>query len=232
MAIYQEIAAVLEAEIKQNYNAGELLPSETQLAGRFSVNRHTVRHAIDELVKEGLILRKQGKGNIVQAPISRYLLRKKADFTGNLVVESNSINSEVVKSSVILASASIAEALNVEAGKKIVHIQTVRVLSDRPISIIDHYLDQEEWWFRFKYFSKGSLHKFIESELDLQVTRKSTQLRAVMPTRAEVKLLQMEEGNIPLVKMKTINVVKNSDRVMEYSISVTRSDLVELVMEH
>ena len=51
MAIYHKIATQLRDEISARYRSGDLLPSENQLAGRFDVNRHTVRRAIDELVQ-------------------------------------------------------------------------------------------------------------------------------------------------------------------------------------
>ena len=54
-AVYLQIAQILEEEIKAIYVAGDYLPTEKELALRFSVNRHTLWHAIDEVVDMGLI---------------------------------------------------------------------------------------------------------------------------------------------------------------------------------
>lgn len=58
--------------------AGERLPSEPVLAKDFKVSRFTVAKAVEQLVKDGLIIRKQGSGTFVaEAPLRRqpgYLL--------------------------------------------------------------------------------------------------------------------------------------------------------------
>lgn len=43
---YQEIAARLEQELRNNYRCGDWLPAEQQLAARFEVNRHTDRKSV------------------------------------------------------------------------------------------------------------------------------------------------------------------------------------------
>jgi GntR family transcriptional regulator len=45
--------------------AGCLLPNETVLAARFGVSVGTLRHAVDELVAEHLLVRRQGRGTFV-----------------------------------------------------------------------------------------------------------------------------------------------------------------------
>ena len=48
------------------YNKGDILPSENELCTTHQVTRPTVRKALDRLVHEGYIRKKQGKGSIVQ----------------------------------------------------------------------------------------------------------------------------------------------------------------------
>src|SRR5215210_3641419 len=47
---------------------GDALPSERRLAGDLAVSRPTLRAVIDELVREGLLLRKHGSGTYVAEP--------------------------------------------------------------------------------------------------------------------------------------------------------------------
>ncbi len=63
---YQEIAGSLRAKILEgSYKAGTLLPTEQQLCGEFKASRQTVRSALQCLVEEGLIRRRQGSGSLV-----------------------------------------------------------------------------------------------------------------------------------------------------------------------
>lgn len=66
--LYRELAERLRQELLA-YRPGDYLPGEIQLAQRFAVNRHTLRRALDELVLEGRVLRRQGKGTqVLEAP--------------------------------------------------------------------------------------------------------------------------------------------------------------------
>jgi GntR family transcriptional regulator/GntR family frlABCD operon transcriptional regulator len=65
---YKKLHKTLKRQILQgDYRKGSLLPSENQLSKAHKINRMTVRHALDELVKDGLITKKAGKGSIVTA---------------------------------------------------------------------------------------------------------------------------------------------------------------------
>lgn len=74
---YLQIAQRLR-DIANSMPAGERLPSEPTLARDFKVSRFTVAKAVEQLVKDGLIVRKQGSGTFVaEAPLRRqpgYLL--------------------------------------------------------------------------------------------------------------------------------------------------------------
>ncbi|HRU07212.1 MAG TPA: extracellular solute-binding protein, partial [Candidatus Brocadiia bacterium] len=53
------------------YAVGGRMPTEQELAVDFSVNRHTVRRALDSLEQEGLVSRAPGRGTTVVAPAVR-----------------------------------------------------------------------------------------------------------------------------------------------------------------
>ncbi len=63
---HEEIARTLAAEIRDGQVPyGRQLPGETTLAERFSVSRNTVRAALTELGRAGLIRTRSGKGSFV-----------------------------------------------------------------------------------------------------------------------------------------------------------------------
>jgi GntR family transcriptional regulator len=64
--LYRQIKSLLMQRLESGeWRPGEAIPSESELAIRFSVSQGTVRKAIDELAAENLLLRRQGKGTFV-----------------------------------------------------------------------------------------------------------------------------------------------------------------------
>ncbi len=64
--LYRQLADLLTARIREGeYLPGSRIPSEHQLAATFSIGRPTARHAIDQLVRKGLLERRRGSGTFV-----------------------------------------------------------------------------------------------------------------------------------------------------------------------
>ena len=59
--VYEQVYDYIEADVHQRL-PGEALPSEVQYSLQLSVSRQTVRKAVDELVRQGLVRRLPGKG--------------------------------------------------------------------------------------------------------------------------------------------------------------------------
>ena len=68
---YEQLAELLRREIGAKQSAAEMyqLPSENELAEQHGISRATVRHALDELEREGWIYRQKGVGSF--APVKR-----------------------------------------------------------------------------------------------------------------------------------------------------------------
>ena len=63
---YQKLKLVLKKNILSGkFKPGQVLPSEHDLREKYNLARFTVRQALDELVKEGLITKHKGKGSFV-----------------------------------------------------------------------------------------------------------------------------------------------------------------------
>lgn len=68
--VHDELRELIEGGV---WRQGERLPTETELATRFGVNRLTLRHALADLARSGLVVARQGVGTFVAdqpAPIA------------------------------------------------------------------------------------------------------------------------------------------------------------------
>lgn len=72
LPLYERVRQALAASIDDGtYQPGDRLPSESRLAEDLGVNRLTVRRAIEELARAGVVESRQGSGTFVSAPIVR-----------------------------------------------------------------------------------------------------------------------------------------------------------------
>jgi len=63
---YRQLYEILRRHIIEGiYETGDMLPSEHELCVTFHMARPTVRHALANLVRDGFIIKRKGKGSIV-----------------------------------------------------------------------------------------------------------------------------------------------------------------------
>lgn len=69
--LYQQVIDIIKNEINSGaYKAGARIPNEFELAESYKVGRVTVRRAIEELVQQGYLTKRQGKARLSMPPSS------------------------------------------------------------------------------------------------------------------------------------------------------------------
>lgn len=228
---YQEIAALLEQDLRQHYQCGDYLPAEHQLAERYEVNRHTLRRAIDELVVRGWVQRRQGVGVLVLMRPFDYPLHAQARFSQNLLEQGSHPTSERLISVLRPTVSHIADALGMEEGQQVIHLRTLRRVNGVPVCVIDHFLPDLSWWGTLQNFTSGSLHGYIQQHLGRELSRTQTRISARRAQAKESRLLEIAT-HAPLMCVRTLNHCEGQSQPAEYSVSLTRADMFELTMEH
>jgi GntR family transcriptional regulator len=120
--------------------SGALIAPEAVLEERFAVSRITIRKAIDDLVSEGLLIRKQGRGTFREIPkvvpqrntISTWTAQMK-----ELGYVPQTAHREVAE---IDPPKKIAHLLKLEEGEKVIQIRRTRLANDEPLTLMVNYL--------------------------------------------------------------------------------------------
>ncbi|HEX4260713.1 MAG TPA: GntR family transcriptional regulator, partial [Acetobacteraceae bacterium] len=82
IAVWRRIADTLRGEIGGGAAApGARLPTEAQLAARFAVNRHTIRRAMEDLARSGLVRVERGRGAFVSEDVLDYTVAPRTRFS-------------------------------------------------------------------------------------------------------------------------------------------------------
>ncbi|GAA3968216.1 phosphonate metabolism transcriptional regulator PhnF [Allohahella marinimesophila] len=226
MAVYQEVARALEQEIRQNFRSGDYLPSEAVLAQRFSINRHTLRRAVDELIDAGMLLRQHGRGTQIIEHAVEYDIAARARFTESVEASGHHAEASIVDRKLMTADEALAQAMWIAPGSPVQLIETLRSVDGRPVTLISHYLNATELPDIARLYQGGSLHGCIGTHLGRRLSRRQGLISAVMPTRRESILLQFPR-NMPLLKVRSNNVCVSTGAVLEYSVARSRCDAFE-----
>src|SRR5665647_2612042 len=81
--LYYQLQEIIRSRIESGqWQPGQQLPPEAELCEEFSLSRGTVRQALADLVREGLLHRRRGKGSFVATPkISQDLMSFATGFS-------------------------------------------------------------------------------------------------------------------------------------------------------
>jgi GntR family transcriptional regulator len=141
LPLYHQVAGVLRQRIEDgDYPVGGKLLSEDELATEFEVSRATIRQAVGELVMEGLVMRRQGRGTFVQERDTNVLQQRFRGSLGDLINESSRAktrNMDVAHDAPIPVH--IAETLQLERPSGTI-VKRTRTMDGQPFALTITYL--------------------------------------------------------------------------------------------
>jgi GntR family transcriptional regulator len=134
--LYARIKDALRQRIVDGtYAPHSQMPSEHELCATFGVSRITVRQALGDLQKEGLIFRLHGKGTFVSKPKAVQNLTSLQGFAEAMASSGYEIINQVRAFRIVKADRHQAHRLDVAEGSELVEIRRVRLLNREPVSL-------------------------------------------------------------------------------------------------
>jgi GntR family transcriptional regulator len=216
--VTQQIADDIREKIEAgSYGPGALLPSEPELAHKYGVSRQTARSALKALEQEGLIVVQSTRGRTVRnrPPLRRISsARRHASHraSGKPEFDTEAIEQGQVPARRILmvgrgpVPTDIAKLLVVESGQEAVIRKRLQLLDSIPAVISTSYYPL---WLAegTRLESADALPEGPDNlieQLGYRFAHGMELLRARMPTREELRLLELDPG-VPVVQMLHID---------------------------
>ena len=229
IAVWRQIGEALADDIRNKlYAAGEQLPSEPELAAKFSVNRHTIRRAMGELEQGGLVRIEQGRGTFVQEHAIDYAIGKRTRFSENLRSQGMLGHQEVLGSQSLRAG-DIAKHLGLTRTAPLLRVQIVGKAENRPISVSEHFFDEKRFPdFAERLASLRSISKVYTHYGIGDYTRKWSRITAALPTPEIARLLGQPKTR-PILQVEALNVDQKGSP-LQYSVARFVGDLVQLMV--
>lgn len=192
---YRQIHEILKKQIQHGeYEVGDYLPSENELCTTYKITRTTARKALDELQKEGFIIRQHGKGSLV---------RERRESLGLLTVKgfSEAVNQKIKTE--LLEPPQISswdfklffKPTEKEKTTRCIFFSRLRYVNDYPVMVEDNWLSEEKVpEFIENSFIQGSFFKTLSQRYLIEIIGSEQELRSIPANKTIADLLRIEES--------------------------------------
>jgi len=224
--LYLQLQRVLKAAIHNHIlSPDDALPSERDLATDFDVSRITVRKALDGLVGEGLLMRRQGSGNFISARVEKNFAML-TSFSEDMRARGRTPRNVWLKRSTGTVTPGEALTLRLSPGTPVYRFHRLRFADDAPMAIelatvVASSLPTLD-------SVRESLYEALERNGQRPV-RALQRLRAVLLTAEQAELLKAREGDAGLL-VERLGSLRDG-RAVEFSQSFYRGDVYDFVAE-
>jgi DNA-binding GntR family transcriptional regulator len=214
---YRKLYEILRKHILSGlYTEGSLLPSEHELCATHGITRPTVRHALEALVKDGLIVKKQGKGSIVRKPLQNIgilSIAGTASAIGVQFLKTDILQKPVIRSWPGNFPFELSETER-EAG--CVYTERLRYVDDVPLFYdINHLPNIYIPRLTSRSFENKSLFEILRKHYNIEVKGGEQKLKAILPDLKISGLLRLKPGQ-PVLYMER-KLFTNKDGFFIYS---------------
>ncbi len=223
--------------LRRRIESGELpaqsaIPSERELAQELGVSRMTVRAAIDELVDEGLLIRRHGRKTIVADESRADKINRAAGFSSfseEMRLRGWQPRSQVCQATTILADVAIAAQLNVPIGARVILIERLRFADDEPLAHEFVHLAHSRFPGLLALdLANSSLYDQLESKFGVRPVYAEESVEAVLMSPQEAALFGLEPGAPALL---TRRITRDEDEnIIEAATTLYRGDRYRMVL--
>jgi len=223
VALYYQLKTILADKImNKEWQVGDRLPSEFELCKQYGVSRITVRQALAELEREGLVKRRQGVGTFVTVPKIEQQLTSFYTFSEEFRKRGLHPRNEVEKLEIRVPTSKIAEALQLHGDERVYYLKRLRYADDVLMAIESTYLPVR----LFPNLTKEELvttplYDVMRSKYGVVVDSARETFGAVAVSRREAELFQLPAGH-PAIDLERFAYA--GDQCVEYTVGVVRGD--------
>jgi GntR family transcriptional regulator len=205
--LYEQVKKkITESLVQGEWNPGEVIPSEIELANVYDVSQGTVRKAIDELSAESVLIRRQGKGTYVATHTEENIQLRFLKLTSNFGLKEK-LDNQLVSFSKEKATNKLAKILNINSSSTIISMKRVLTFNEKPL-ILD-VIKIPAQYFRgltaeMVVERKGSMYRMYETDFGIRMLRADEKIKAISANFESASLLNIKE-NSPLLSVERLS---------------------------
>ena len=193
--LYKYIKEDIVRQIKDGvYKPDQCLPSERDFCLIYGTTRMTVRHALNDLVVEGVVYRLQGKGTFVAGTKLVQPLMQVTGFTEDMLRRGKTPSSKLLYAGIRKANHIIANDLNIGLGQDYILIHRLRLADGVPLAIEETALSYQLCRpLLDDDIEHGSIYERLR-QLGIRLVTGEQYMEASLAGSEQAELLQIECG--------------------------------------
>lgn len=216
-------------ELIEALGSGDAIPSERQLGIDLGVSRLTVRAALDELVREGYLVRRRGAGTFVAEP----KVAKGIDitsFSDDMRARGLTPGSRTIELRTIPAGARLGRILHVSPSEPVVAVKRLRLADADPMAIeLLHVRSSLVPNLTAADLELNSFYDLLTSRYDVSIVGGTQTVEPTVTNEEESAALGVPLHS-PALLFERVTRTAAGD-VVEYTSSTYRGDRYRLVTE-
>jgi len=224
LPLYYRIYTELRNRILNGYYKDGKLPPEMKLCKEFDVSRITIRNALEQLKREGLISRAKGIGTYIRKFESEEQLTVLTGFTDEM--KGKKVTSKVLENKLVNVPLEAQERFELPTSTLVVLLKRVRYIDDKPIAIESAYLNPSVDLRLLNILQEDmgnqSLYNFIRRELSINLSYAEEILEVTKTSKEESAWLVVKQGDCAILRKRF--TYTEDGKCIEYVLSIYRGD--------
>ena len=199
------------------------IPGEEELASTYSVSRMTARQAVTQLVNEGVLYRRAGKGTFVARPKIERKLARLTGYYEEMGSRGLHPGTRVLKQSIVEAGRKLAQLLAISPDDLVIRIFRLRLADGEPMALQTVHIPNCRCPALVNDdLTKFSLYQLLEQKYGLKLGHAQERISASVASRQQALLLAVPK-DAPLLHIERLTFL-DSDVPIEYVESLYRAD--------
>jgi GntR family transcriptional regulator len=216
-------------DLIEQLSVGDSIPSERQLSLDLGVSRLTVRAALDDLVREGHLVRRRGAGTFVSEPkIAQELTM--SSFTDDIRARGMTPGSRTLELRVVAAGARLGRVLHVSPSEPVVVAKRLRLADRDPLAIETlHVRESLIPGLSAQDLENGSFYALLRDRYGIEILGGQQTIEPTVTNEEESSVLAVPLHS-PAFLFERLTQTQNGE-IVEFVSSIYRGDRYRLVTE-
>jgi GntR family transcriptional regulator len=177
-------------DLVESLPEGAMLPPERDLARRWHVARMTLRRAMDELVDDGLLIKRQGAGTFTARPkVARRMVM--TSFSQEMRRRGMTPSSRILDLRRHRAEPALSRQLRIPSGDPVVSLIRLRLADDVPMALENITISERYVPGLTVEDLAGSWYELLRRRYGIELVEATTSLEPVLPDPASAQALQI-----------------------------------------